>query len=56
MEVDNMNPCENCTRVPDPKSCDKKRCLVWQEWWFPKWERTRLAILRLLNNQTEEHE
>ena len=49
MEVDNMNPCENCTRVSDPNACDKKRCQAWQEWWIPQWEQTCLAILRLLN-------
>ena len=51
MEVDNMNPCDKCTRVPNPDACDNKRCPDWQAWWIPRWEKTCLAILRLLNKQ-----
>lgn len=39
MEVDNMNPCDKCTRVPNPDACDNKRCPDWQAWWIPRWEK-----------------
>ena len=46
-----MNPCKNCTRVPDPDACDNKQCQEWQVWWKSCWEKTCLTILRLLNRQ-----
>ena len=51
-----MNPCDKCTRVPDPDACDNKRCPDWQAWWIPRWEKTCLAILRLLNKQEKGNE
>lgn len=56
MEVDNMNPCDKCTRVPDPDACDNKRCPDWKAWWLPRWEQTCLTILRLLNKQEKGNE
>lgn len=51
MEVDNMNPCEKCTRVPDPDACDNKRCPDWKAWWVPQWEQTCEDLRRLLNKK-----
>lgn len=51
LEVGSTNPCEKCARVPNPDACDNKRCPDWQAWWQENWERTCLAILRLLNKQ-----
>ena len=56
MEVDNMNPCENCTRVPDPGACDKKDCQDWQAYWIPRWDQTCLDIFRKINEQVAESE
>lgn len=56
MEVDNMNPCKNCTRVPDPDACDNKQCQEWQVWWKSCWEKTCLTILRLLSKRKSEKE
>lgn len=46
-----MSPCENCTLVPNPDTCTKKQCPDWQAWWIPLWEKTCLAVLRLMNRK-----
>ena len=46
-----MNPCDNCTRVPEPDACDNKRCPDWKAWWVSRWDKTRLDLLRLLDRQ-----
>ena len=35
------SPCLRCTRVPDPRECDNKRCAPWREWFLARWELLR---------------
>ena len=56
MEVDNMNPCKNCTRVPDPDACTNKDCQDWQAYWIPRWDQICLGIFRKVNEQVAESE
>jgi len=37
------SPCLSCTRVPDPRECDNKRCSPWQQWFLGRWEQIRAA-------------
>lgn len=36
-----ISPCTYCSRVPDPRQCDNKKCVPWQKWFLAKWEETR---------------
>lgn len=51
-----MNPCKNCTRVPDPDACNKKDCQDWQAYWIPRWDQICLGIFRKANEQVAESE
>ena len=35
------SPCLRCTRVPDPRNCDNKRCQPWRQWFLDRWELLR---------------
>ena len=46
-----LSPCETCTKVSNPETCKNKQCQDWQAWWIPLWEKTCLALLRLMNKK-----
>lgn len=35
------SPCDNCTRVKQPKYCGNKNCLDWREWFIRQWDGMR---------------
>ena len=37
----NKKPCDICTRVKDPESCENKNCPQWWEWFVRRWEELR---------------
>lgn len=32
-------PCKECTTVPDPKCCDRKKCAEWKSWFLDRWKK-----------------
>ncbi len=32
-----VSPCENCTRVQNPKGCENKNCKDWKAWFLRRW-------------------
>ena len=32
-----QSPCEGCTRVRDPDSCENKNCKEWKAWFLHRW-------------------
>lgn len=40
-----QSPCLTCTRVKDPKNCEKKTCHEWSTWFIRKWEEVRSRML-----------
>lgn len=32
-----VSPCENCTRVQNPKGCENKNCKDWKAWFLHRW-------------------
>ena len=48
MEVDNMNPCEECPHASKPNECKRERCEKWQAYFPYSWDMTCLKILRAL--------
>ena len=34
-------PCETCTKVSNPKECERKSCETWRQWFIANWEEMR---------------
>lgn len=45
------SPCENCTRIKIPETCDKKTCPEWRVDFTKRWDETCLNLFRLLNKK-----
>ena len=39
-----VSPCMYCTRVPDPRACENKNCMLWRSWFIERWETMRAAV------------
>ena len=44
------SPCEGCTRVKDPVSCENKRCGAWSTWFLKNWEQLRGYPRRVMDS------
>ena len=44
------SPCEGCTRVKDPASCENKRCGAWSMWFLKNWEQLRGYPRRIMDS------
>ena len=56
MEVGQMNPCKNCTRVPIPELCNNKLCQDWQAYFAPAWDAACLRLIRALLGKGEQND
>lgn len=48
MEVDNMNPCDNCPHASSRSACGRETCEKWRQYFIYEWDMTCLKILRAL--------
>ena len=39
-----LSPCSYCTRVPDPRDCENKACMLWRRWFIERWEQMRSSV------------
>lgn len=43
-------PCTYCSKVPDPRNCDNKKCVPWRKWFVNRWDQTRKLFCRSMAN------
>lgn len=39
-----VSPCGYCTRVPEPRDCENKNCMLWRKWYIERWDAMRTAV------------